>query len=68
MKRNSGVAQVRNVVRLTVPAFQALVPWNKATGPGLFTGTEKIFLPRNETAGVIFCLQHRCQIDWHKAE
>jgi hypothetical protein len=37
-----------------VPAFQALVPWNKATGPGLFTGTEKIFLPCNEIAGVIY--------------
>ena len=54
MKRNSGVAQVRNVVRLTAPAFQALVPWNNATGPGLFTGTEKIFLPGNEIAGVIY--------------
>jgi hypothetical protein len=54
MKRNSGVAQVRNVVRLTAPAFQALVPWNKATGPGLFTGTEKIFLPSSQIAAVIY--------------
>jgi hypothetical protein len=54
LRWNPRVAAVRNVVRLTAPAFQALAPWNKATGPGLFTGTEKIFLPGNEIAGVIY--------------
>jgi hypothetical protein len=31
-----------------------MVRWNIATGPWFFAGTEKIFLPGNEIAGVIF--------------
>jgi len=44
-----------------------MVRWNIAIGPWFFIGTEKIFPPGNEIADVIFCLRHRCQIDWHKA-
>jgi len=43
---------------MTVSAFQALVPWNKATGPSLYTGTEKMVLPDNGIADVFFCLQY----------
>jgi len=43
LRWNPRVAEVTNVIRLTVAAFQALALWNKATGPCFFTGTQPFF-------------------------